>query len=147
MATAGNTTGTETGNQVVGTVVILYGNVKDTSSDGTERLLTLNSPIFAHDRIITESDGRVSIVIDDGVQSQIDLGRMSDVVIDEDIFQGASPEEVAEATAEVEQIQEALLAEDFDPTLELEAAAAGGDASAGGGSTLPDFVRVAPDVE
>ena len=107
MATAGNTTGTETGNQVVGNVVILYGNVKAISSDGTERLLTLNSPILAHDRIITESDGRVSIVIDDGVQSQIDLGRMSDVVIDQDIFQGASPEEVAEATAEVEQIQEA----------------------------------------
>jgi hypothetical protein len=147
MATAENTTGTETGNQVVGHVAILYGTVKAISADGTERLLTLNSPIFADDTIVTESDGRVSIVMDDGAQSQIDLGRMSEVVIDEDIYQGATSEEISDAVAEVEEIQEALLAEDFDPTLELEAAAAGGDASAGGGSTLPDFARVAPDVE
>ncbi len=147
MATTENTTGTETGNQVVGHVAILYGTVKAISPDGTERLLTLNSPIFANDTIVTESDGRVSIVMDDGAQSQIDLGRMSEVVIDEDIYQGASSEEISDAATEVEQIQEALLAEDFDPTLELEAAAAGGDTAAGGGSTLPDFARVAPDVE
>ena len=142
-----NTNGTEIGNQVVGNIAILYGTVKAVSSDGTERILTLNDPIFADDKIITESDGRVSIVMDDGARTQIDLGRMSEIVIDEDIFQGVSPEEVSEAAAEIEEIQEALLTEDFDPTLELEAAAAGGDAAAGGGSTLPEFERVAPEVE
>ena len=146
MATAENTTGTETGNQVVGHVAILYGTVKAISPDGTERLLTLNSPIFANDTIVTESDGRVSIVMDDAAQSQIDLGRMSEVVIDEDIYQGASSEEISDAATEVEQIQEALLAEDFDPTLELEAAAAGGDAAAGGGHPVADFARVAPEI-
>ena len=83
MATEENITGTEAGNQVIGQVVILYGNVKAISPDGTERIIALNNPIFANDRIITESDGRVSIVID-ATQAQIDLGRMSDVVIDED---------------------------------------------------------------
>ena len=83
MATAENTT-TETGNQVVvGHVAIIYGTVKAISADGTERLLTLNSPIFADDTIVTESDGRVSIVMADGSQTQIDLGRMSEVTIDD----------------------------------------------------------------
>jgi hypothetical protein len=147
MATAENTTGTETGNQVVGHVAILYGTVKAISSDGTERLLTLNSPIFANDTIVTESDGRVSIVMDDGAQSQIDLGRMSEVIIDEDIYQDASSEEISDAATEVEQIQEALLAEDFDPTLELEAAAAGGEYSAGGGHPVPEFERITSEGE
>jgi hypothetical protein len=148
MATAENSTGAETGNHVVGKVVILYGTVKAIASDGTERVLALNNPIFAYDRIITESDGRVSIVIDDGVQTQIDLGRMSDVVIDEDIFEGASPDEIAAATAEVEEIQEALLTEEtFDPTVELEAPAAGGEAAAGGGLVVPEFERVEPPSE
>ena len=53
MATEENTTETEAGNQVIGQVVILYGNVKSISSDGTERVLALNNPIFANDRIIT----------------------------------------------------------------------------------------------
>jgi hypothetical protein len=148
MATAENLTGTETGNQAVGKVVILYGTVKVIASDGTERILTLNSPIFAYDRIITESDGRVSILIDDGVQTQIDLGRMSDVIIDDDIFHGASPEEIAEAAAEVEEIQEAIIAtEEYDPTVELEAPAAGGEAAAGGGLVVPEFERVEPPSE
>ena len=147
MATAENATGTEAGNLVVGKVVILYGNVKAISSDGTIRVLAVNSPIFTYDRVITESDGMVSIAIDDGAGTHIDLGRMSDVFIDEDIFAGVSAEEVSEAAAEVEQIQEALLAEDFDPTTELEAPAAGGAASAGGGHPVPEFVRVTHEGE
>jgi hypothetical protein len=147
MATTEKTTGAETGDQVVGHVAILYGTVKVISPDGTERLLTLNSPIFANDTIVTESDGRVSIVMDDGTQSQIDLGRMSEVIIDEDIYQDASSEEISDAATEVEQIQEALLAEDFDPTLELEAAAAGDEYSAGGGHPVPEFERITSEGE
>ena len=52
------------GNQVVGKVVILYGTVKAISPDGTVRLLMPNSPVFANDRIVTESDGNVSIMFD-----------------------------------------------------------------------------------
>ena len=78
MAAAKSTTGAQVENQVVGKVAILYGNVKAVSIDGTERVLGPNSPIFAYDRIITESDGRVSIVIDDPAQSQIDIGGSHD---------------------------------------------------------------------
>ena len=133
MATGENTTEIETANLLVGKVAILYGNVKALASDGTERVLAVNSPIFAHDRIMTGSDGMVSIVIDDAARTHIDIGRMSDVVIDEDIFAGISGAEAAEAAAEVEQIQELLLAEGdtFDPTTELEAPAAGGEEQAG----------------
>jgi len=147
MATAEYATGTEAGTQVVGNVVILYGNVKAISIDGTERLLGPNSPIFSYDRIITESDGRVAIIMDDPAQSQLDIGRMSHIIIDEDIFAGVTPEDVAAATAEIEQIQEALLAEDFDPTVELEAPAAGASPAAGGGHPVPDFARVTHEGE
>jgi hypothetical protein len=137
----------ETENQVIGNVTILYGNAKAISVDGTERVLALNSPIFAYDRIITESDGRVSITIDDPAHSQIDIGRMSHIIIDEDIFAGVTEEDIAASAAEIQQIQEALLSEDFDPTVELEAPAAGGSSSAGGGHPLPEFARVTHEGE
>jgi len=149
MAAGESTTEIETANLLVGKVAILYGNVKAVASDGTERVLAVNSPIFAHDRIMTGSDGMVSIVIDDAAQTQIEIGRMSDVVIDEDIFAGISGAEATEAAAEVKQIQELLLAEGdtFDPTTELEAPAAGGVASAGGGHPVPVFDRITHEGE
>ncbi len=134
MATAENTSVAEAYNQVVGKVVILYGNVKAISIDGTERVLGPNSPIFAYDRIVSESDGRVSIVMDDGAHSQLDIGRMSDIIIDEDTFAGISEEDIAASVAQVQQIQEALLAEGFDPTVELEAPAAGAFPPPAGGN-------------
>jgi len=134
MADIENTPGTETGNQVIGKVSILYGTVKAISSDGTTRVLALNSPVYADDRIITESDGSVSIVLDDPAQTQLDIGRMSDIILDEDVYGGAAPEDVAEAAAEIEEIQEALLAGDDTGDVEIEATAAG-VSSAGGGLT------------
>jgi hypothetical protein len=125
MADIENTQGTETGNQVIGKVSILYGTVKAISSDGTTRVLALNSPVYADDRIITESDGSVSIVLDDPAQTQLDIGRMSDIILDEDVYGGAAPEDVAEAAAEIEEIQEALLAGDDMEDVEMEATAAG----------------------
>ena len=114
------------GNQVVGKVVILYGTVKAISPDGTVRLLMPNSPVFANDRIVTESDGNVSIMFDGTPPTQMDLGRMSNVAIDEDVYAGVTPGVTSDAAAEIEQIQKALLA--GDQPIELEAPAAGGDA-------------------
>ncbi len=147
MATANASTGTGSANQEAGKVFIVYGKAKAISSDGTERALGPNSPIFEYDRIITESDGKLSIILNDPAQTQIDIGRMSDIYIDEDVFAGATQEEIAEVAAEVEEIQEAIMAEDFDPTIELEAAAAGGAASGGGGHPVPEFARVTQDGE
>ncbi|TSK05209.1 MAG: retention module-containing protein [Geobacter sp.] len=127
------------GNQVVGKVVILYGTVKAISPDGAVRLLMPNSPIYANDRIVTESDGSASIVFNGAQDNHLDLGRMTNVTIDHDVYATVTPEEVSDAVSEVEQIQQALLT--GDQPIELEAPAAGGPVSAGG--THPLFV-VAP---
>jgi hypothetical protein len=119
MSTTENTTGPDS--QAVGSVVVLYDNARAISPDGVERLLSVGSPIYANDRIVTESDGRISIVIDDAAHTQIDLDRMSEILIDEDIFGGVSSGEIAEATAEIEEVQEAFFFENTDLTVEHEA--------------------------
>jgi len=124
-------------NQAVGKAFIIYGKVKAVSEDGATRVLSVNSPIFAFDRIITEGDGSVSIMLDGPPPTQLDIGRMSDIVIDEDVYAGVAPEDVAEATADAEQIQQALL--EGGEEIELEATAAGGAAGAGGGHPIVSF--------
>lgn len=105
-------------------VAIIYDNAKAISADGTERFLVVDSPVFAYDRIITEGDGRISIVIDDDNHTQIDLGGMSNVIIDEDIFGGAGSEEIAAASAQVEEVHEAVLIHDINLTTKSETALA-----------------------
>ncbi|MFO7784227.1 MAG: retention module-containing protein, partial [Desulfatiglandales bacterium] len=140
------TVGTQTSsaNQVVGKVFILYGKVKAISPDGTERVLSVNSPIFAFDRIVTGDDGSVAIMLDGMPPTQLDIGRMSDIVIDEDVFLAVTDEDVAEATAEAEEILEALLEGEGD--IELEATAAGGSADAGGGHPTVVFELTGDEV-
>src|SRR6266568_3410876 len=134
MATITEIPAVGTGNQVVGKVVILYGSVKAVAPDGAERLLVPNSPIFANDHIVTESDGNVSIMFDGTPPTQMDLGRMSNVVIDEDVYAGMAPSVVSDVAAEAEQIQKALMA--GDQPIDLAAPAAGGDTGAGGAHPL-----------
>jgi hypothetical protein len=129
-----------TGNEVVGKVFILYGTVKAVSPDGTVHVLAPGSPIHAGEIIITESDGSVSIQFDGPHVTQLDLGRMTKIVIDEDVYAGIPHEAVSDAVAETEQIQEFLL--DGDKPIELEATAAGGSAGAGGGLSV---FTLAPD--
>jgi hypothetical protein len=133
--------------QAIGKVTILYGTVKAVSPDGNVRVLALNNTVFANDTIITESDGMVSIIFDDPAQTQLDLGRMSEVALDEDVYSGAAPADIEEIAAEIEEIQEAILAEGIDPTTVLEAPAAGGTSSAGGGHPVPKFQDITPDGE
>jgi len=133
MADIETTPVTDSGNQVVGKVSILYGTAKAISPDGTVRVLDANSLVYADDRIITESDGSVSIVLNDPAQTHLNIGRMSDIVIDEDVYGGVAPEDVAEAAAEVEEIQQALLAGDDTGDIEMEATAEGGGAASADG--------------
>jgi hypothetical protein len=144
MAKIARAAGTE--NQAVGKVFILYGTVKAVSPDGTVRVLAPSSPIYADEHIITESDGSVSIQFDGPPVTQLDLGRMTEIVIDEDVYAGVAPQAVSEAAAEIEQVQESLL--EGDKPIELEATAAGGDTGAGGGHTVftlaPDGNTVTP---
>jgi len=130
-------------NQSIGTASVVHGTVEARSADNSVRVLQANSPVYFNDRIITGNNGMISIVFGDAAQTQLDLGRMSDVLLNEDVFQGPSPAEFSEAAAEVEQIQEALVAGDFDPTTDLEAPAAGpaagGPESDGGGTSFVEF--------
>ncbi|MDW7773517.1 MAG: retention module-containing protein, partial [Desulfobulbaceae bacterium] len=127
------------GNQPVGKVVIQYGQVKAVGTDGTERVLAPNSPIFLGDHIITGPDGMVSVIFDaDG--TQLDLGRMSDAFVDQDMVGGADAATAEDMAAEVADIQQAMEQGDIDQILDLPAPAAGeGIAGAGGGHPYPVF--------
>jgi len=130
------------GAQVVGKVQIIHGTVKAQAADGTVRVLQANDPIFANERIITGTDGMIAIAFGDAANTRLDLGRMSDVLIDEDVFSGEAPADLGDAAAEVASIQQALTNENFDPTTDLEAPAAGAaaaDITPAGGSH--DYVK------
>jgi len=104
------------------------------TSSGSGQVIGLgpNSVIYANERIVTEADGSVSIMLDGPPPSQIDLGRMSDVLLNEDVYAGVTPEVVKDAAAEAadaEKIQEAL---EGQGDIELDATAAGGAAGTGG---------------
>ncbi len=146
MAEIKNSPTSEVGHKAIGKVAILYGNVKAISPDGIVRILKVNSMIFADDRIITGDDGSLSIVMNTFPPTQLDLGRVSDIVVDEDVYGAISPAVTAEASAEQKAIQDALLA--GDQPIELEATAAGVEQSAGGGHPVyvvtPDWVHITP---
>ena len=134
---------TETDRQPVGRVLIMYDQAKAISTDGTERHLAVESPVFAYDRIITEGEGRISILIDDDDgKTQIDLDGMNDIIIDEDIFGGVNSTDIAEAAAEVEEVQEAFFVQNIDLTIEPAANATDSVADADGGHQVADFDHV-----
>lgn len=118
----------------VGTIKMIVGTVNAQSPDGTIRILHVNSPVFFNDLIITGQEGMVSIAFNDGSGGQMELGRMAEVLLDEDVLQAGAPEEIGDSELSVEEMQQALLAGDFDPTAELEATAAGPAGPTGGGA-------------
>jgi hypothetical protein len=125
----------ETGTQVIGKAFIVYGTVKAIAPDGTVRVLGPNSVIYADERIVTESEGSISIMLDGPPPSQIDIGRMSDVLLNEDVYAGVTPAATTDASADAEKIQQAL---EGQGDIELDATAAGG-AEGTGGATLVQF--------
>ena len=98
-----------TENPVVGKVLVLFGTVRAISPNGAVRILASNDLIHANDRIATEGEGSVSVMIYGAPNTELNLGRMSNALIDEDVYDGVAPEGTSEAAAEVEQVQEALL--------------------------------------
>jgi len=129
-----NTTGTGN-NQAIGTAVIVSGSVQVESPDGATRVLQVNGVVFANETITTGGTGKVSIIFNDAAHTQLDLGRMSEVVLDGDVYPGDQPVDLADVVSEVAQLQEALL--EGDPTQDLPAPAAGpaagGTGARGGG--------------
>ena len=144
MAKMAKGSGGYTAHQVVGKVAIIYGHVKAISADGTVRILKANSLVYADDRIVTESDGSVSIILDGTPPIHLDLGRMTEVALDEDVYGGAGAAVTAEAAAEAEAIRQALLA--GEQPIQPEAPAAGGEADAGGGHPIVKFTLTGEEV-
>ncbi|MBU1453936.1 MAG: retention module-containing protein, partial [Proteobacteria bacterium] len=129
--TINETNTTETGNgQAIGTAVIVSGSVQVESPDGATRALQVNGVVFANETIITGGTGKVSIVFNDSAHSQLDLGRMSEVVLDGDVVPGEQGVDLSDVASEVAQLQEALL--QGDPTQDLPAPAAGPVAAGAG---------------
>ncbi|MFV0439593.1 MAG: retention module-containing protein, partial [Desulfopila sp.] len=138
----------------VGKVLIIHGTVKAVSASGVERILGPNSVIYANEHIVTGPDGSVSIGFNDN-PAQLTLGRMTDVAIDDDVYSAAMPDHQGAGALSVEDIQAALVDnENFDPTTDLPAPAAG--PGAGGGVTPaggdrhivifePDQMQITPD--
>ena len=118
--------------QSIGKVVVVYGTVKAQSADGVERVLGPNSPIFLNDRINTGPDGAISIVFSNPENTQLDLGRMTDMVIDNSVV-GTEEVDLGEVTAEVAAIQEALESGEEIEIAETAAGPAAGGAGQGGG--------------
>ncbi len=143
----------EASNTPIGNVLVVYGEVKAISPEGMERVLDANSPVFENERVLTGADGSISIMFEDG-QTQLDLGKFSNVQLDADVYTRLDDAEIENSIADVDQIQQALEDGNFDPTTQLEATAAGptaagANALAGGGRETveftPDAQEVTPD--
>lgn len=129
-------------NEAVGTVRVLYGSVKAVSADGMVRVLAVNSPVFAYDRVVTDDDGSVAIALHHDPAASVEIDRASDVLIDEDVFGDATPVDIAAATADVDDLRGILLDAGDDPASSDASADAVGDDGAAVFSTgiIPDFL-------
>lgn len=131
-------------NEAVGTVRVLYGSAKAVSAEGMVRVLAVNAPVFAYDRIVTDDDGSVAIALDHDPAAYVEIDRASDVLIDEDVFGDATPVDIAAATADVDDLRLLLLdaGEDMastDSSADAAGDGAAGDAALAAAGTLPDF--------
>lgn len=119
---------------IIGKITIINGSdIRAYSDNGVMRSLKIGDPIYLNDKIVTGSGSSVSIDLVDG--NTLNLGRLSDFTVDIGVVDLDTIKEVAD-------IQEQLLDENFDPTVDLEATAAGpggGPVGDGGGATVVRF--------
>ena len=76
----------------IGQAVVVHGTVHAESVNGVSTVLQPNSPIFINDAIDTGSDGALSIVFSDNAAPQLDLDRMTTMIIDDDVLGNALPD-------------------------------------------------------
>ncbi|WP_438971555.1 retention module-containing protein, partial [Methylophaga sp.] len=114
----------------IGFVKLITGVVNATAPDGTTRTLQAGDKVFANEVISTANGAAVEIEFLDG--SVMDLGRESQAMLDSLVFDLAEAAESEQESVldDVAAIQQALLSGD-DPTLELEATAAGAGTQTG----------------
>ncbi|EEF78797.1 retention module-containing protein [Methylophaga thiooxydans] len=125
----------------IGVVKALIGNVTATATDGSSRTLQVGDNVYANELITTNIAAAIEIELNDG--SVMDLGRSSQVMLDNAVFDLSATTTVATETDDVPDdiaaIQAALLAGD-DPTEVGDATAAGAGVVTGNEGHAPVFV-------
>jgi hypothetical protein len=117
MARNENSPSSEGAGHPVGRVAFAHGTVKAISAEGVERLLSPDSPVYANERIIADSNGSASIVFDDPRNTQLSIGRMKEVLLDDDVLDtGVDLSDVSSGMGEV---QRALLARFGSPVSDM----------------------------
>ena len=130
----------------IGVVKTIIGTATATGADGTVRNLQVGDRVFADELISTGPGGAIEVELADG--SVMDLGRNSQIVLDEAVYNVDSAEvNQADQAADVDAIQAAILA-GADPTEITDATAAGAGAGGEGNEGHePVFVDyLAPEV-
>ncbi|WP_304511273.1 retention module-containing protein [Desulfopila sp. IMCC35008] len=133
----------------IGTAMIVNGTVMVERASGEKATLVPSNPVYLNDRIQTGFNGSVSILLNDGESDLLALGKMTDMVLDSDVVPENALAANFDSVADAEEIQNLLLDDDYDPTIELEAPAAGpagGVANAGGGTSQVRFNLTAGEV-
>mgnify|MGYP003385673035 CR=1 FL=1 len=114
----------------IGIVKALFGTATATAADGTIRNLKIGDQVFADELISTGADGAIELEFADG--SVMDLGRDSQALLDNAVFNSEAVAETAASTdSDADAIQAAILA-GADPTQVTEATAAGAGTQADG---------------
>ncbi|MET0092277.1 MAG: retention module-containing protein, partial [Sedimenticola sp.] len=115
----------------IGYVRLVKGHVTATAQDGTVRVLTVGDMVYPDEVIQTGPDGGVVIEFRDG--AALALAGDSEALLDREVYDITTAQEIEDQTAAIEDIQQAILA-GADPTQILEAPAAGPE----GGELLGD---------
>jgi len=122
----------------IGIIKALVGNVVATATDGSQRVLHVGDHVFSYEIITTATNGAIEIEFFDG--SILDLGRYSQVFLDNDIFPQQNVKEVS-SDNDVEEFQQTLL-DGVDPTQASEPTSAGSNTQSDGNEGI-DIVQVA----
>ncbi len=125
----------------VGLAVVVQGSVRVKSADGVIKVIEPNAQIFLDDHIDTGSGGAVSIVWNDSAAGQLDLGRMSSTIIDEDVAGGTLPDlgDVAVEAGQVADLWQNW--ESFEPIAALDTLVADTDESGAQESAAADSIE------
>ncbi|MGH1432332.1 MAG: retention module-containing protein [Neptuniibacter sp.] len=122
----------------IGTVSQLIGRAIAVKADGSERVLSIGDEVQADELIRVSPDGSLEIKMESGEPVNLEGGQSW--LATADTFQESDDFDTTEAIADVQSIQEAILA-GADPTEVAEETAAGGEGEADGNEGS-SFVQV-----
>ena len=109
----------------IGTIKTIIGSVIATSTDGAQRNLQVGDQLFPNEIITTGAAGAIEIELADG--SVMDLGRSSQVLLDNEVF---DPQQVTQTQEDIIALQQSI-SDGTDPTQVLDPTAAGTEETTG----------------